>query len=1001
VVVKMSKSAAGMILGCAFLIRVAVIAGAQDMTPAQTFISGKDIILNPPERGYAQFRFLPNTEWIAFDRNLELSAVLGEARVYLVQVDSGEGGDAPVMAYVIDKRRPAPPRAEPGTGVYREDIAPVLTAEEGVDIYWSLIGPGSPMNSFSVFSDETRPRMKPPAAGTATYSLLAYAVDPYGNRSEPVRFIYRLAEANLLAEAPTETPAATAIAPKTDLPAPALEERRGGADLIFNLPAGADLYVDVGPLDPPDSFDDFTKLEVSGGVARLSLNCPYGWSGEIPVFYGYLMSGRLVYAPDPIAVSLSYPPDERPLPLPPAAPEIAADYAGRGAFCVFPAYDGEIYVSIDRGAVELYSAPIPIQPGKDTVLLSWYGIDGSGRRSETREKTADLPTRVQDITLIGVEEGAVVGKDVTLKPSSPALIRYEIRVDGTLPPEPSAASKAIGESLVVSCPPGEERQVVIRYRPFIGATAGEGKVLRFAIDRRPPEPPKPSELPPSYTERSRSISIEPGPGTSTVYVSVSADGKSSGFTPASGPIELAGAESGPVSYMIRAYGVDAAGNKSAEMKAISLIVDRSSVYAAEDGFDRGDGSPDRPFRSLDDAIAAALASGKRSVNLRGSLELRSPVISTKQIDIVGGFGKQWIRDTSVKASIRISVPGSASPFSQSGSSLTIRNVEVSAPRSGPAPLITGTRAQIILDNCSISAGGDGDVVVLSAMESTISASNVRIAASRAMSCTVFACESSSLRVAESTIEAAAATRVFCAFDMYRGSLDVKGTLIESYADIALNMLSMRESSLSIDRSLCRADAGSGFLRIGSFTQTKGEIRNTKILVSWKQTGTLFEISDGGPDFRHDTVIADSERGRIKFFEISGQVPQIWNSIFACTKGGSDFISTRSVPRQGSISANCIWGFERLIAGAVEIRSLMELNTLNAASALNSSRPNISEPPSETFASPVKSLTPINPKSLCVDAAIPLDGIAYAVDFRGLPRPAPGTPPDIGADESSK
>jgi hypothetical protein len=486
-----------------------------------------------------------------------------------------------------------------------------------------------------------------------------------------------------------------------------------------------------------------------------------------------------------------------------------------------------------------------------------------------------------------------------------------------------------------------------------------------------------------------------------VYVSVSADGKSSGFTPASGPIELAGAESGPVSYMIRAYGVDAAGNKSAEMKAISLIVDRSSVYAAEDGFDRGDGSPDRPFRSLDDAIAAALASGKRSVNLRGSLELRSPVISTKQIDIVGGFGKQWIRDTSVKASIRISVPGSASPFSQSGSSLTIRNVEVSAPRSGPAPLITGTRAQIILDNCSISAGGDGDVVVLSAMESTISASNVRIAASRAMSCTAFACESSSLRVAESTIEAASATRVFCAFDMYRGSLDVKGTLIESYADIALNMLSMRESSLNIDRSLCRADAGSGFLRIGSFIQTKGEIRNTKILVSWKQTGTLFEISGGGPDFRHDTVIADSERGRIKFFEISGQVPQIWNSIFACTKGGSDFISTRSVPRQGSISANCIWGFERLIAGAVEIRSLMELNTLNAASALNSSRPNISEPPSETFASPVKSLTPINPKSLCVDAAIPLDGIAYAADFRGLPRPAPGTPPDIGADESSK
>lgn len=974
---------------------------AQDITPAQTFISGKDIILTPPERGYANFRFLPNIEWIPFDRNLELSAVLGEARVYLLQVDSGEGDASPVMAYVIDKRRPAPPRAEPGTGVYRESIAPVLSAEEGVEIYWSLIGPGATSTRFSLFSDDSRPRLKPPTVGTATYSLLAYTVDPYGNRSEPVRFIYRLTEPNLLAETPTEVSKAVLMVPKTDLPPPKVEERRGTVDLLFPLPSGSELYVDVGPLDPPESFDCYTKLDASNGFARLRLSCPYGFSGEIPVYYGHLESGRLLYAVDPVSVFLSYSPDERPLPLPPPAPEIAADYAGRGAFCIFPAYDGEIHVSIDRGTTEVYSAPIPIPGGKEAVSVSWYGVDTSGRRSETREKSLSLPTRVQEITLIGVEDGAVVGREVTLKPSSPAVIRYEICVDGTLPPEPTAASKSIGESLLVSCPPGEERQIVIRYRPFIGTTAGEGRILRFSIDRKPPEPPKPSEIPPNYTERSRSISIEPGAGTSMVYASVSADGKSSGFTPVSGPIELPGVESGPVFYTVRAYGVDAAGNKSAEMKAISLVVDRSSVYAAEDGFERGDGTPDRPFRSLDDAIAVALASGKRSVNLRGSLELRSPVTSTKPIDIVGGFGKQWIRDPTVRASIRVSTSALSSVFSQTGSSLTIRNVELSVSRAGQAPLISTTGAQLVLDNSSISVGVDGDVVILSATNSNITVSKARIASTRAMSCTAFACESSSVTVDESTIEAAKGTRVFCAFDMIKGSLSVKGTLVESYADIALNMFSLRECSLIADRSLCRADSGSGFLRIGSFTQTNGEIRNSKILVSWKQAGVLFEIVGEGPDFRHDTVIADSERGRMRFFEINGQIPQLWNSIYACTKGNSDFIVTSTTPRQGAVSANCIWGFERIITGAVEIRSLSELNTLNGASLYTSSKPNISEPPSETFSAPVKSLSPINPKSKCVDAAIPLDGIVYAFDFRGLPRPAPGTSPDIGADEYTK
>jgi hypothetical protein len=369
---------------------------------------------------------------------------------------------------------------------------------------------------------------------------------------------------------------------------------------------------------------------------------------------------------------------------------------------------------------------------------------------------------------------------------------------------------------------------------------------------------------------------------------------------------------------------------------------------------------------------------------------------------VGGFGKAWVRDTTARASILISAKGSSSAISIAGASLLVRGADIAAPLAGPAPILSlSAGASLMLEDCSIKAGGDGDLVIVSAVKSKVAASRARVTASRAMSCTAFACEQSEVTVDDSVIEAAALARVFGAFDLSGGSLTLRGTLIESYADIGLNMLSLRDASLLMDRCLARADSGSGFLRMGSFAGTRGEIRNSKILVSWKGSGTLFEMSGGGPDFRHDTVIADAEKGRLRFFEVAGTVPQLWNSIFACSRGGAELMVADSVPQPGALAADCAWGFDRMLAGAVDLRGIADLNALNGSSALYSSKPNVSEPPSATFSSPVKSLAPLNPASACVNAAIPLDGAAYAMDFRGLPRPAPGTMPDIGADELQK
>jgi hypothetical protein len=233
-----------------------------------------------------------------------------------------------------------------------------------------------------------------------------------------------------------------------------------------------------------------------------------------------------------------------------------------------------------------------------------------------------------------------------------------------------------------------------------------------------------------------------------------------------------------------------------------------------------------------------------------------------------------------------------------------------------------------------------------------------------------------------------------------GSLSLVDSLVESHADLGLNMLSLRSASLLVDRSQLKAEDGAGFLRLGSFKSVSGEFRNSKASVSWSGPGTLFEISEGGPAFRHDTIVAGTAKGSLRFFDAKGQPPQVWNSILECSAAGSELLRSDLVPGAGTLAADCVWGFSLLLSGALNTAELASLNALNADSALYSSKPIVSEPPERSFAAPIKSQAPLRPDSICVNAALPL-GPGYETDFSGRRRPGPGkSGPDIGADESS-
>jgi hypothetical protein len=976
---------------------IAAAAGALQV-PEQNFVSNRDIVIFPPVNGASSFRFLPDGPFIPFDRSLVLSAAPGESRSYLVQVTPGKAdrGGARITRYRINKKSPQAPRSEPGTGLYNYPLRPVLSSEEGTDVFWTILGPGHSAATFVKYGETTRPSIAAPASGTATYTILAYAVDRSGNRSFPSRFVYRLAEAGLSATAPI--PDSFAIAATASVPRPDVDSRRGYSELRMAVPQDARLLLDINPDSPPHSLDDFEQVVADGGIAKVRLPCPYGWTSDLDVYYGILKEGIASYNPQPLRVRISNPAEQLPPPAAPEGPILAADPAGRGAFAVFPSYDGAIFVSVDGVDPKPYTSPVALPLDERSVRISWYGEDSSGQRSSTRALSLALPEALPEVELTGVADGALVGGEVILKPTATAMLRYELRLDGSNPPEPSIASPLVGDSLAIACPEGEERSVVLRYRVFSGESGAEGRILRFSIDRKIPDVPRPLEIPLAYSDKPTSLMLSLGSGAKTVFASVTANGVSSPFAPVTGPLEFAGSEAGPVNYILRAYDIDAVGNRSPEMASLAFVVDRPSLYVAEDGSDNGDGSPDRPYKSLDGALAAALKSGKNIVNMRGAFEMHVPALCASRIELAGGFGERWTKDPSARARVRITVPRGQSAFSQRGGSLMLRQLDLTAEDAGPTPIIAITDSALAIEDSSISAGSGGDLLIISAARSKIDANGSRIDARRAMACTVFSSDASHISVSGSSLIAARDVRVFGAFDMEGGALSLRESLIDSRADLGLNLISLRSTNLLVDRSLIQVEGGSGFLRLGSFDSVRGEMKNSKVILSWKGSGTLFEIADGGPAFRHDTIVADSEQGGLRFFDVRGELPPVWNSILEFSGMDSELLHSDSVAGPGIFVADCIWGFDRLIAGAREVKDLGSLNALNAGSVLYSSKPIVSESPESSFGPSIKSQAQLRASSACINAALPLEE-GYDVDFSGHRRPGPGkTGADIGADE---
>ena len=591
-----------------------------------------------------------------------------------------------VYSFTIDKAPPAPPTAEglPPGGVANTPITLVLKGD-GSRIYYRMTDDGS----VPAPPDPDSPRYSAPislpgASGKATtYTLVAIAQGPGGNLSVAPALFRVTVDRTIPAVPP---PPLVTFAPRHEL-----------ATLSWPPVQGATLRFAVEP----------------------------GAAGATP---------QAAASPQGTAPSSATAPD--------AAARQAASLPPPDAS--FQNYTGPIFAKVAAG---------------ESRLTVWYfAQSGAGNRSPIQRASFELASLSTPPFVEGVAQGGLYATATTITRAPGVgsdLLRYELATGAgeASPPEPAevtGSSPLFPDKLRFDVPFGGSSEFAIRLRLFAGSgdrIGVDGGVLRFTIDRSPPPSPAIAGIVDTERYRTPQRLTLTAPAGDAIFYSVDRLGEATPhYERYTEPVALGMHQLPFEEDRISAYCVDKAGNRSIQNSAATIFFDRGVVYVDESGNDRGAGTSTDPYRSLARAIRAVEEGQQSGILLAaGSYRIESPVVSTRDLQIVGGLDRRtWSRSGGSQSTVlrpAASLPSDAPLLAVEGGTLVLDNLSIfdnrTAPESirlsdgelryeggaltledgstlgyprGPAHGVLQTGGRLVLRNTRWTAAGEGNLV---------------------------------------------------------------------------------------------------------------------------------------------------------------------------------------------------------------------------------------------------------------------------------------------------
>lgn len=933
-----------------------------------------------------RYRFSSKDKWKAFDRPLYLSAFPGEERSYNLDFILPNEENEIHLKYTIDKQAPeAPVFIE-----QRRDIASSLTlAIKGNEkVFISING-----SSYSEYDSMNPPSFVSMEDRSTIVYASAYAMDDYGNLSKTASARYRLFpdKFNPSFEAPIiAVDTKIQVVDKPENIESRLTDIRGSALLEITCEPGTIPVAAVNSLEPFKLLSAFVELSGTN-TCRVAIPFPWGYEEEILVYYGYRKDNILVIAKEPLRIRPVFE-EAASITAPNTSSEPRININENIAHVDWPLSPWQIMYALDDKNYEAYNKPLSIQLKESKQNLFFYMTGPDGTKSDVLSVQIPEKLKNEPAYLEGLENGGRYGPFVLLKPPLGQKILYELHEGLETPAQLSAGSKVLdSKGLKIIGRPGE----VVNYALRVAIASSQKELTTerlyfFSVDREAPPVPRIKDKLDSYSSDDAVLAFEKS--DESIYVSVSDDG-SGNFVLYEKPIIIPGSEEGRKVYTVRAYAEDKFGNRSQELKPVKISIDRSSIYVHPKGRAGAIGSPDDPMPKLEDAISAALSSGKRFIKLRGEFFVGKALKISSQLKISGSYDSNWDESIYERAIIKIQTAGNYAIYTEN-SKLELENLDIIAESDSSQSIINTIKGNISFKNVKISASGGQEKTAVKSIGSDLSLENTYIVMDNMLTGRAIETSNASILIKDSSILCTSKVSMFEAINLNSGSARIFGLRIEAEPGVAASALSAYSSMVNINSSFFFFSGKASSHRLIGVQSSTININSIYIDINMNGFAEVFSASQSSSlNIMHITALASAPK--LTFVNSASSNFSLTNSIINAMGTGSILLRTDQALPEAAVIANCLWGFDTFLEGKnypVSVKNIDGLNKLANAVPVN-----FLEAPVKTFKVTEKGIKRLSNTSACVDRA------AYTIkvpepDLFGQARKGRPDPADIGAEE---
>jgi hypothetical protein len=329
-----------------------------------------------------------------------------------------------------------------------------------------------------------------------------------------------------------------------------------------------------------------------------------------------------------------------------------------------------------------------------------------------------------------------------------------------------------------------------------------------------------------------------------------------------------------VDYLLSAYAVDAAGNKSAVITSKPIMIDALSVYVAQDGSDQNDGSPSAPLGSLEAALRLASLTERKAIKLSGSIKGAGDIVLDSDITIQGDYDAAWAEDPAYRASLELR------SLSVKRGYATLSNLSLTVSRPRSVPVSVSAQASLRFENLSCSIGGDRDVgfdlardsrLTLVDSEVSVTSASLRLVAVSAAGAGV-----SLTRSRLSSDCPGVGLGLYCS----GGNLSLEESYVGTRASQSALGLRLEETGYRIHKGLVQTSSSGGFVTALTARRSSGDIDTSLVRVSDCRDCVVFDVDGGDCGLSHVSALVEGNVRNVTAFRAQDVGLDARNSVVA-------------------------------------------------------------------------------------------------------------------------